>query len=118
MTTIFSILALLAQWFGFAFSREIFVNSCEPSEINYNSFDPYCLKVIKLNLALNSRWIITISKAADPDYGFILNYPSPDIIGNEEIEGLKVFWKPEGIELETMWNVRLFIPKQRFVGGR
>ncbi len=71
-----------------------------------------------LCLARSKKLLLSSTQVYVKRYGFVLNYPSPDIIGNEEFEGLKVFWKPEGIELETIWDVRLFIPKQRFVGGR
>ncbi len=109
---------LMAEMLGITWSQEVKFTSCQPKELSYGSFEPYCFQVIKLKQPLHSRNIILISKKIEPNYGFVINFPTTDIIGKEELDGLQVQWQAEGLQIETIWKVRLFIPKEKFIGGR
>lgn len=112
------LLLLIGEWIGFTWSQDVLFTSCQPQDISYNSFYPYCLGIIKMKQPLSRRTIILISKKAEPDYGHVLNFPTADIVGKEEFDQLKVSWTAVGIDIETIWNVKLFIPKKNFIGGR
>ena len=113
---IMSVAAIIfTQLIGITWLDEKVFTSCQPSQIKYNSFDPYCLYVIKQQQTLSSNYIIFIGKEVDPNYGHTLNYPTTTI---KQFDQLKVNWTNKGIDLETYNGTRLFIPKNNFIGGR
>lgn len=109
---------ILTQLIGMSWSDEKVFSSCQPSEIKYNSFDPYCLYIIKQQQTLGLKHVIFIGKEVDSNYGHVLNFPTTSIVSNEQFNQLKVNWSVKGIELETYYGTRLFIPKKSFTGGR
>ena len=116
---ILSIIAIIfTQLIGISWSDEKVFTSCQPSEIKYNSFDPYCLYVIKQQQTLTSKYIIFVGKEVDPNYGHVLNFPTTSIVSDEQFNELKVNWTAKGIDLETYYGTQLFIPKKSFIGGR
>lgn len=110
--------SVLLEALGFTWSRETQYTSCQPPEINYSSFDPYCLYLIKRNRTLGSQNIIFISKKLDPEYGTVLYFPEAGVIGPKERKEINVSWTNDGIFVETNSNLRLFIPAKNFIGGR
>lgn len=118
LTILLLLMVLIGELIGISLSRKIMYTSCQPPEIDYGSYDPYCLHVITLVQPLSSQNIILISPKANTDYGNVINFPSPNIISKEEFENLKVQWKVDGLEVETIWNVKLSIPKDNFTRGR
>lgn len=109
---------IFTQLLGIIWSNEKLFTSCQPSEINYSSYGPYCLYIIKEQQTLSSKHIIFIGKEVDPNYGHALNFPTSRIVSDIELTELKVNWTTTGIELETYRGTQLFIPKKNFIGGR
>jgi hypothetical protein len=111
------ILIIGAQLFGFTLGHRKIFQSCQGEYIKYNSFDPYCLSVIKQTRPLGSKYIILISRKDDDNYGHVLNYiPYP--VNEEDISKMRVIWSEEGIEITFSTGHKLYIPKDQFIGGR
>jgi hypothetical protein len=47
-----------------------------------------------------------------------MNYITPDPVSEDEILKMRVMWISEGIELTFLHGHKLYIPKERFTGGR
>lgn len=111
-------LIIAAQFFGFTFATRTVFQSCQGEYVRYNSYDPYCLSVIKQIRPLGSEYIIMISRKADENYGHVLNYIDPSPVSDDDILKTRVIWSSEGIELTFSSGHKLYIPKERFIGGR
>lgn len=109
---------IILQLLRITWSNTTLFTSAQPSDIKYNSHDPYILSIIKQQQTLTSKHIIFIGKEPDPTYGHTLNFPTSIIVSDKEIEDLQIQWVPEGIQLETYYGTKLFIPKKNFIGGR
>ncbi len=128
---------IITQLIGFTWSEKALFKSCQSTEINYNSFDPYCLIITKEQKTLGGRLMIKVINKTLLDgggnYGFYMNYFEDyynEYIKNKEFERTKVEWINDGINLEVpmyVWTesgdnfdskYRLFIPKASFIGGR
>lgn len=114
----FLILIIGAHVFGFTFANKTILQSCQGEYIKYNSFDPYCLSVIKQVRPLGNDYIILISRKGDETYGHVINYIETNLISEENIKKMRVIWSNEGIELTFAAGHKLYIPKERFIGGR
>jgi len=112
------ILIIGAHVFGFTFANKIILQSCQGEYIKYNSYDPYCLSVIKQVRPLGNDYIIMVSRKGDESYGHVLNYIEPDHVSEDDIKKMRVIWSSEGIELTFCSGHKLYIPKERFIGGR
>lgn len=114
----FLILLVLMQLMGFTWKNSVIMESCQGDYVKYNSYDPYCLSIIKQNQPLSSNYIIMISRKGDKDYGHVINYIDPDPVSEEEIQKTRVIWSNDGIEVTFPAGHKLYIPKERFTGGR
>ncbi|HEY3251063.1 MAG TPA: hypothetical protein VGK25_08080, partial [Ignavibacteria bacterium] len=93
------VLIIAAHFFGFTFANKKIIESCQGEYIKYNSYDPYCLSVIKQLRPLGSNYIIMISRKGNDNFGHVLNYIDPDPVNDEEILNTRVIWSSEGIEM-------------------
>ena len=59
-----------------------------------------------------------ISRKGDNTYGHVINYLDPDPGTDESIKKTNVIWNKEGIEMTFPMGHKLYIPKERFIGGR
>ena len=109
---------VLAQLTGISWHQKEFFKSCQPENINYNSYDPYCVLITKEYQALDSKFYIWVTKKDEPSYGHIISYPNLNVIDEQELQDIKINWTNEGIEMETYLNTKIFIPKKNFIGGR
>lgn len=109
---------IIVQLLRITWSNTTLFTSAQPSDIKYNSHDPYILSIIKQQQILTSKHIIFIGKEPDLTYGHTLNFPTTIIVSDSEIQNLQVQWTAEGIQLETYYGTKLFIPKKNFIGGR
>jgi len=112
------ILIIGAHFFGFTFASKTLLQSCQGDYIKYNSYDPYCLSVIKQVRPLGNVYIVMISRKDDENYGHVINYIDPDPVSEEDIKKMRVIWSGEGIELTFSSGHKLYVPKERFIGGR
>jgi len=110
--------SLLTQFFGVVWSKKELYKSVQPSDIDYESFDPYVLRIIKMQYTFYHDYIIFISSENNPDYGHLIMYPSKEIFDQSEINDIKVHWTNKGINLELYLNTEIFIPKKNFIKGR
>ncbi len=125
----------ITQLLGIVWSEKVLLKSYQPSEINYKSFDPYCLVIVKQQKTMETRLKIKIYKTLGSGMGvyFEMNYFEDyynEYIKNKEFERAKVEWSNEGVNLEVpmyVWTengdnfdskYKLFIPKESFIGGR
>lgn len=118
IVTGFLILVILFQLMGFTMSNRVIMESCQGDYVKYGSYDPYCLNIIKQSQALSSNYIILISRKGDMNYGHVINYIDPDPVSEKDIEKTRVIWSNEGIEMTFPLGHKLYIPKERFIGGR
>ena len=118
MVTGFLILVILFQLMGFTLKDRVIMESCQGDYVKYGSYDSYCLNIIKQSKALSSSYIILISRKGDMNYGHVINYIDPDPVSEKDIEKTRVIWSNEGIEMTFPLGHKLYIPKERFIGGR
>lgn len=109
---------ILSHVMGFVWSNDQLFRSQQPKDINYNSYDPYSLYIIKQKRTLGKGYIIMVSKDIEPGYGHVLNYPETYVISEDELKKVQVKWNSLGIELRLPAGHTLFIPKNAFIGGR
>ncbi len=112
------ILITLFQVMGFTISDRVIMESSQGDYIKYNSYDPYTLSVIKQRQPLSSNYIIMISRKGDKTYGHVINYLDPTPGSDDEIKKTRVIWNNDGIEMTFPMGHKLYIPKERFIGGR
>lgn len=111
-------LVIIFQLMGFSWKNTPVMESCQGDYIKYNSYDPYCLHIIKQNQLLSSHYIILISRKGDMEYGHVINYIDPLPVSEDEIKKTRVIWSNEGIEITFPMGHKLYIPKDKFIGGR
>jgi len=114
----FLIIVVLMQLMGFSWKNTVIMESCQGDYIKYNSYDPYCFSVIKQSQPLSSSYIIMISRKRDKEYGHVISYIDPTPVSEDEIQKTRVIWSNEGIEVTFPLGHKLYIPKERFTGGR
>lgn len=112
------IIVILFQLLGFTISDRVIMESSQGDYIKYNSSDPYKLSIIKQNQPLGSSYIVMVSRKDDNSYGHVFNYLDPSPMGDEDIKKTRVIWNAEGIEMTFPMGHKLYIPKERFIGGR
>lgn len=112
------IMICLLQLMGFVWSNDIVMESCQGEYIKYNSYDPYCVYIIKQSQPLSSDYIIMISHKGSHTYGHVLNYVDPLVTSEEEVKKTRVIWSEQGIELTFPAGHKLYVPKEKFIGGR
>src|SRR4030095_3699995 len=93
------VLIVAAHVFGFTFATQKIFQSCQGDYVKYNSYDPYCLSVIKQIRPLGSSYIIMVSRKGDENYGHVINYIDPNPTSDNEITKTRVIWSNEGIEM-------------------
>ncbi len=100
----------------------------QPPTIDYQSFDPYTLSVIKgrrkwnvLSLESHYCYYIFIGSSTEaPEYGHYHDYsfsPGPEDI-ETHIKASKVEWNDDGLTFIEASGHRLYVPKKMFIGGR
>jgi hypothetical protein len=109
---------VLTDVLDITWSNKILLEDRQPAGINYESYDPYCLYIIRQHHLLRTSDIIMIQRAGDsvPSYGHRLEYPFT--FGLDEIKNLELTWTPDGVTLEHPMGHKLFIPERAFTGGR
>jgi hypothetical protein len=112
------VMICILQILGFVYSNDIVMESCQGDYIKYNSYDPYCVYIIKQSQPLSSDYIIMISHKGSHTYGHVLNYIDTDPVSEEEIKKTRVIWSEQGIELTFPAGHKLYVPKDKFIGGR
>lgn len=108
----------MLQSFGIVINRKIITESCQGDYVNYDSYDPYCLRIIKLRRVLDSEYVILISRKDDLHYGYVLSYINPSPVSENDIKQTRVIWTIEGIEMTFISGHKLYIPKDSFTAGR
>ena len=98
----------------------------QPAEVNYGSFDPYCLSVIEGSRDWGKgdfprrHYLFVGRGTAAPSYGHSCDYEfhasSEDV--DAHVAQSSVEWTPQGVTLLEATGHRLFIPKKAFIGGR
>src|SRR5690349_14879126 len=90
------VMVILTHLLGIVWSSRAVVSSCQPHEVQYKSYDPYCVSIIKMQQTLGSRYFILVAKTIEPSYGHVLNYPSPEVVSDRDIvEDTKINWVAE-----------------------
>ena len=114
----FLILLVIFQLMGFTYKNTLVFESCQGDYVKYNSYDPYCLNIIKQQQPLSSDYILLISRKDDKEYGHVLNYIDPLETSEENMKKTRVIWSNDGIEVTFPAGHKLYIPKDKFIGGR
>lgn len=112
------LIIIIFQLMGFTISDRVIMETSQGDYIKYNSNDPYTLSIIKQSQPLSSRYIILISGKMDKSYGHVINYLDTSTDSDENIKRTRVIWNNEGIEMTFPMGHKLYIPKERFIGGR
>ena len=117
ITIFFLAIILLLQFSGLTFkNREIF-QECQPQNINYQSFDPYCVTVFVEQKMLNKKTVLAISKKIDI-YGVRHQLDYPYTIANADKPDIRITWNSDGVEISNSSSFKMNIPKSSFIGGR
>ena len=112
------LIMIVFQLMGFTISDTVIMESDQGDYIKYDSNDPYNLSIIKQSQPLSSKYIVMISAKNNNSYGHVINYIDPDPVSEDEIRKTRVIWNDEGIEMTFPLGHKLYIPKERFIGGR
>ena len=59
-----------------------------------------------------------IAGKTDKTYGHVINYIDPSPVSDDDIRKTRIIWNNEGIEMTFPLGQKLYIPKERFIGGR
>jgi hypothetical protein len=117
---------ILVGWLFYPTERVVW-QSCQPDDITYKSFDPYCLSVIEITRPIDRFWLeqrryyVFIGPGTGfPSYGHVVEH---DFFPGQKdrdtyIRNCTVTWTIDGVTLEQESGHRLFIPKKSFIGGR
>jgi len=93
------------------------LESCQPEDIDYQSWDPYCLWIKIDQKTLSSKTIVVIAKKEDPDGVFhVFDYPYS--LNEKNVSEISVVWKKDGVEISSKNGFSMIIPKNSFIGGR
>jgi hypothetical protein len=134
------VLAFFGAVFGAAFCVVVLLHRAprspvaewkQPNSIDYRSFDPYFLSVLRddldwsgfpLNVSRNYS-IYVGRESGTPTYGHVVKFsfhPGTESNHDEEahIKRSSVDWTEEGVTFQELSGHRLFIPKAMFIGGR
>jgi hypothetical protein len=102
----------------------------QPSQVNYQSNDPYYLSVLEsdrdwrdypFTFEPKYRYLIYVGiNDKTPSYGHFLEFPFDPVVTGIDgyLNQSTVTWTPAGVTLKTPTQHELFIPKQMFIGGR
>lgn len=112
------IIVIVFQLLGFTLSERVIMESLQGDYVKYDSFDPYKLTIIKQSQPLSSNYVVLISRKGDNSYGHVINYLDPSPISDDDVKKTRVIWNNEGIEMTFPLGHKLYIPKERFIGGR
>lgn len=89
--------------------------SCQPKNINYESFDPYCIAILQKG----DDYSIFVGRDSKdfPEYGHLITHPyneSYSLYGKDDTFD----WSDQGITWTGNLGHTLFIPAELFTGGR
>jgi len=115
---LFLLVVIALQSMGFVWKNEELLKIVQPADVNYKSYDPYEVRVVKQHLLLSSNNIIMISKTVEPSYGHAVNYPNNVMDLEQDVKKLKVDWDSLGVKITFSYGQELFVPKKCFTGGR
>lgn len=99
---------------------------CQPKEVDYQSYDPYCLSVVEgsrewLKPEFPRRHYLFVGRGTEaPGYGHYKEYsfhPGGAAI-DDHVGRSTVVWNQDGVTFIEATGHRLFIPKEMFIGGR
>jgi len=103
-----AVLAVGVGYLVFRSSETLVLTSHQPTQVHYQSFDPYTLEAFSSDQSIRF-WVYGAEKSTG--HGATI-----EITGRPGIR--TVNWLPDGISVEFASNHRLFIPKSAFTGGR
>jgi hypothetical protein len=110
-------IALITHWLGLVWiNNEVYTN-CQPDNINYESFDPYCIRIFERRGTFYSNKEIWITTKVDKTYGYAIDHPLNHTFSSNYESETSVLWTEQGVELE-IGNVTMLIPKDEFIAGR
>ncbi len=101
---------------------------CQPDDISYDSYDPYCLSVVEgdinwtfMPLTVMRHYYVFVGRGTQvPSYGHYADY-TPTFGAAEARDYLSrasVEWTTEGVTFVEDAGHRLFIPAEMFTAGR
>ena len=118
---------IFSQIFSVHWYQKVLFKSCQPEQINYDSWGPYCLTVVKQKKTIGSDYFlrVTIEEYVDTMWGvqFAINYiGKPGLLEGYNFQNVGVTWASNGVYYKIFEdsgvNYELFITKDHFIGGR
>lgn len=111
----------LVLWF--TNQRVVVARYCQPADISYQSFDPYCVYLLSKRLNLDASYQIllgvTAPEGAYPGYGYKAQLEVTQVVSSAELaSSLQVEWTPTGVNVSSPAIKELSVPKTAFTGGR
>ena len=108
-------------------TRAVLWQACQPADVTYDGFDPYCLSVVEgdlnwtfMPLSTIRHTFVFVGRGTGINYGHYLDY-GPQFRGQDPVaymDQATLDWTAEGITLTEPTGHRLFLPAESFVGGR
>ncbi len=102
---------------GIKYSNKELFKSCQPSNIDYQSYGPYCLYIVKENQVLSSNLVLKIAKQDDPK-GVYHSMNFPYSVTEVNSTNLSVNWSESGVSIQDQSGFKMDVPKAKFIGGR
>jgi hypothetical protein len=123
-------MSLFLFWLVNRHSDRIIWQSCQPDGVKYGSFEPYCVSVVEgemIPYILSPPWdwprrhFLYIAPGpydAAPSYGCYLDFPIRSQSDDDIRASSNVEWSNEGLTIVARSGIRIFVPKEAFIGGR
>lgn len=106
--------------FGFQWTRTDLFQDCQSLNVGvrYVPYETYCFSIVRRGKTFSSDYVVKVTERNRPDYGYGFQYPSWNGFTEAGLSSTKVEWLPEGVAFSIDENVKITIPKEKFVGGR
>lgn len=110
-------LLVLTQAIGMKFTKKELAKSCQPEEISYDQWSPYCVWLHRVAGPIDTTYMLSIG--LDSEYGMHYAYPDLYVADPDELKELKVEWKDDAVEIYIVGtDTKLVVPAAEFKGGR
>ena len=97
-------------------SSNIIKKECQPLDVRYSSFDPYCVNMVQSSYLLYQKceiWIMQKSFGLNDGYGFWLPVQSMYCFSS-----FSSHWTKQGVRIKFKDGFESFVPSEMFTRGR
>ncbi len=99
--------------------NEVIFTSCQPDNINYDSFGPYCVWLYKSNTILSKQYYFFIAKSNVSNYGYKIAYFNDLTRDENDIKNIIITWEEDYVKIQKQDSgTYIVVSSDDFAGGR